>query len=337
VKREIIDALVASYVLDPSLVNLSYSRRSDRIRGNEAGSDDVVLTAVPDKESKRKRHEEDQQDNHLVETVSDNDDDQCPSERDGTFDIDDVALGTLRLLELEQVGVLEVAYTCAHRRDDYATVTRKLFDLNQGPIAEEEYKRILRIDKSTLKRRMMNFKKIKEEINEKQLLKVKESQLLLDYLNTIAQINNGSKLPMKLCDNQGHLKPEKAYILRDILFSHPRIGLKNMIELYVCFHVLMTGEVPEMTSYPSTSTLRCHIAMLNSIDNHLRGEHITQSLTSLSPLGSKRCGAIVSDDTKQGKKEHRHGLIIVSDRGIPNEGQQSDGLTKWLVRPQFHV
>ena len=32
VKREIIDALIASYVLDPSLVNLSSSRRSDRIR-----------------------------------------------------------------------------------------------------------------------------------------------------------------------------------------------------------------------------------------------------------------------------------------------------------------
>ena len=51
VKREIIDALIASYVLDPSLVNLSSSRRSDRIRrGNEAGHDDVVLMAVPDKE-----------------------------------------------------------------------------------------------------------------------------------------------------------------------------------------------------------------------------------------------------------------------------------------------
>mmetsp|Transcript_5721 Transcript_5721/g.8303 ORF Transcript_5721/g.8303 Transcript_5721/m.8303 type:complete len:378 (-) Transcript_5721:636-1769(-) len=149
VKREIIDALIASFVLDPSAVGTCPpTRRSSRIRGDKEiveVADDVEVSAIPDKQIKRKRHEANQSD-PLAEAVSDSDDD---GEHDSMFDID-VTMPRLRELPLDRVGVLELAYHCAHSGDDYTTVTRKLLDLHQNPIAEEEYKCITQIPKNKL-------------------------------------------------------------------------------------------------------------------------------------------------------------------------------------------
>lgn len=81
----------------------------------------------------------------LVETVYDSDEDPGVSEHDGTLFGDGASLTRLRELCLERVGVLEAAYTynCAHSRDDCLTIIRKLLDLNQNPIDEEEYKQCI--------------------------------------------------------------------------------------------------------------------------------------------------------------------------------------------------
>lgn len=333
VKGEIIDALIASFVLDPSVGSSVPSRRSRRRLGggDSGGGTDVEIVAAPDKESKRKRLESNQADRSLQAVSDESDDDyRGGREEDGSFDVD-VALTTLRELPLERVGVLELAYNCAHCGDEYATVTRKLLDLKQNPIAEDEYKCITQISKSRLGRLLRNFQTRKHEISEGQIFKIKDGQLLLDYLYTCARLNNGENLPIKLCDSHGHLKPEQAFILRHILYTHPRIGLKNIIELYVCYHVAIIGKEPAKEDFPSTSTLRCHIAMLNAIDRHLQGQEIADSLNRLSLLGSKRHGAMLSDDTKHGNKENRHVLIVTADGEVMNRVHQ------WQVNPVFHV
>mmetsp|Transcript_30984 Transcript_30984/g.52529 ORF Transcript_30984/g.52529 Transcript_30984/m.52529 type:complete len:203 (+) Transcript_30984:80-688(+) len=197
-------------------------------------------------------------------------------------------------------------------------LTRKLFDLDQSPIGVDEYKGITNhYGKSRLARLRRNFDAFKTDYNKGQAFKIRDDQLLLEYLLDARRYSDGTNLPRQLSDSHG-LKPDFAFMFRHIYYTHPKIGLKNLTELFICIHVMLLGTSPTEDDFVSTSTIRCHIAMLNEVDHHLQGEEFCKRTKVLSPCGNKRHFALLSDDTKHGKLDNRHVTIVTCDREVIN-------------------
>lgn len=124
--------------------------------------------------------------------------------------------------------------------------------------------------------------------------------LLLEWTHDATRYSDGERLPRKLKDKNGHLKPEVAYMFRHIIYTNPTLGFKCLNNLFVSFFVMINGTEPTEDDFASISTLRTHIARLNAFDRYDQGQQYKRRMSILSPKGNQRFFGSCSDDTKHG-------------------------------------
>ena len=82
-------------------------------------------------------------------------------------------------------------------------------------------------------------------MNEGQLMKCSDDKLILEYVQDIERYNAGEKFPrqlMKKSQTGGRqLTSEGASGIRNILYTHPKIGLSSFPHLCALFGDLLLG------------------------------------------------------------------------------------------------
>ena len=139
------------------------------------------------------------------------------------------------------------------------------------PYSSEEYASLFGSRKNEKARKLLNFAKLKKEINSKmphQLFHIKEDELFLNFVYEAKLRERGEGISSGMFEPSGQreLKSEAAFIICHILFVHPRIGLSAFNDLFACMHVLIKGRAPTEREIASASTIRLNVQRLNSLD-----------------------------------------------------------------------
>ena len=353
VKSQIYDILVALGVLSTMENRPPLVRRSLRLRGDSQDTEIDGITSQ--RNQQQQQHDEDTRRSNLPQDVDKGNDDRLDEVLGNNDDANEddpvkkVSFTLLKALVLEgedrtaglrRAGVLEAAFKCAHGDGTIAELNMTLFALNCSGadlMSSDEFDRIAALDKSRLVRLLLNFKKLKDEMNKTMIFQISYDKLLLEYLQDGDRYSNGESLTRKIRDDQGHLKPEIAAIFRHILFTNPRLGFKCLNDLFVSFFVVLTGRPPSEDEFSSISTLRLHIARLNAIDSHDRYKRYEERMDIKSPCGNQRFFGSASDDTKHGgggSAENTHVFMTTLDRESDEDDEPSH---EWMLNMQYDV
>jgi hypothetical protein len=154
-----------------------------------------------------------------------------------------------------------------------------------------------------------------------QFFQISHDQLLLEWQHDAERYSNGESLPRWLRDNQGHLKPDIAYIFRHVYIANLRLCFKCLNYLFASFFVMITGRVPTEEEFSSISTIRCHISRYNAIDCYDKGQEHFQRMEILSSFGNRRFFGSCSDDSNSkhgggGSALNTHLLITSLDEDV---------------------
>ena len=311
VKHEIIDLLVRMFIIPTSYLQVISVRRSKRHIDVSDGESDVEIEASQSQSNKRIRN--------IVDTHLD------PNGVDGDFvDNSDpnanaiklFNLGALKLLwkehEYEEVGRREIALKNAHTGIDGTLTNLEILEYGGRTYSIAEHQAIAAISKSTIARKLQNFHRLKQWINDTnptRLFRIEQQQLILEFVSD-GRGYQTDRLTNQIFEPSGprQLKSQCAQIIRHILFTNPKVAISKFPELYTAMFVLINGRAPKECQIPSPSTIRSNIERLNQFDLYDIGQMFVDLSKDNSPCGNKRYFASITDDTKQGTRKKCQGI-----------------------------
>jgi len=164
-----------------------------------------------------------------------------------------------------------------------------------------------------------------------QSFRIKEGQLLFEYERTMERIENGDCLPREIM-KKGELTSEASAIIRDILYSNPKIWYKSFLQLYNQFASLFLGRALREDEFPSISTIQSHIAQLDNYDRHDVSQSIKKFTENSSPRGNRVFFGGGGDGTCHGKADKREVCMIAL-----SNNEFHDESNPYKIDPSFFV
>ncbi|KAL7453283.1 hypothetical protein ACHAWC_004950 [Mediolabrus comicus] len=318
VKREIINLMIAMFVIPPTSTSQFTSVR----RSTRNSLDNAELRPSTPKRPKYSTEEEVVSDDDDEEEEVD-DDDAILS--DGTREaIKALNFGSLKRQwdsgDYEDVGRLEIAAYGAHTGATRDSVNQTIAEYSgTTPISAKELEDIKGIGKSKLIRKIDNFKKLREYINSRlpnKLFNVTNDQRILEYVHNGRRYTEagGSCMTRSLHfiskhNSQRELSLPSAAIIRHAIICFG-IPLSKFNGLLNCMSILLTGNVLRKDEFPSTATVRLHMARLSRLDRHLQAEVDKKTFGYTTLNGFPVLQYITTDDTKHGKNDKHHAVIV---------------------------
>eukprot|EP00956_Cyclotella_meneghiniana_P035571 scaffold116121_cov45-Cyclotella_meneghiniana.AAC.1 len=297
----------------PSIIQ----RTSLRIRGAnaiESGGDATTLDRRVRRRSNERRP--DSEDVEMVDS-SDNDVDESESSY--------IDYGVLKKQWFEQrdysyVGSLEVAAKEAYR-DGSLDKTNAIIKKLGGNLVltSTTFNTLKALGKSILVRKIRNFNKLRNDINESMpvgLFQIGKDQLLLEWIGEGKRYSSGDHMPrvthtISNANSQKQLTDESAYMLYKMYVAYD-LSLSKFNGLLNVFAAYFLGRPLELDEFSSIPTLRNWFKRLAIIERYFQSLDDLETFGFKSPHGFPVLYYIISDDTKHGKHDTRHAVIRTS-------------------------
>ena len=277
-RREIVELLVATFVLPPSALECVAVRRSNR---HELATDDV-----PIREPSRKRKRLTPRPVSSPEEEA-SDDSDTPNLTLHLFNFGELKERWMAG-DLKEVGRREIAIQAAHSGWSRLSANSEISELGGFPYSISEYAAIQSIPKSDMSKKRGNFDKLRAWINNSLPFThflVADGKRLLKFARDIERYNADVGLPAEIMKNN-QLTSESAAVIRDILYANPKIGWASFPQLFNQFFVLMNGRAAKEHEFLSLPTIRNHVAQLDEFDRNEIRQSIKGLTEKLSPKGN---------------------------------------------------
>jgi hypothetical protein len=170
--------------------------------------------------------------------------------------------------EHKGVGRRELLLIEARNKNDHNYINHRILAMDGAPFSIKEVEAMEKIPRTISTRKLL-------WMNEGQMMKCSDGKLILEYAQDIERYNAGEKFPRQLLKKSQaggrQLTSEGASGIRNILYTHPKIGLSSFPHLCALFGDLLLGRPLREEEFVSTATIRSHLARLDGIDRYELG------------------------------------------------------------------